>query len=419
MQGFPHIAFYSFVFARTGYGTAARAYVHAMDAANVSFCTVSLDTYPHRKLEDPIIDRRLTGYGAPDLHLWHTEPNHVMRLNRRFPRLSVMTTWETESLPQVYVDALNRVGEVWVPSRYNEEFFRQQLSVPVFRLPHPVDALPAPRYNREEFDREMNIPAGSFVASCIGTWQERKNLEGVVEAFLRAFPREDDAILLIKTSFAFQSEANARLLIARAIARSGAPDPVKAQSRIRIFPYYWPDDCLASLMRRTDCYVSLHRGEGWCYPLFDAASLGIPTVSTNYSGPLDFLDPRHHRLVDYRPTRANQQIHTIRFAFDQSMTWADPSLEDAAVKLREVYDHYAEAKASAVTAAAEIRRDYSLETVGRMALERFTARAAETADAGEERRADFFARSSTPAPLVSLTRPGRDLCSPSPQLACS
>lgn len=419
MQGSPHVAFYSYLFARTGYGTAARGYVHAMDAANLSFSAVSLDSLPHRSLHDPIISGHLKGYGHPDLHLWHTEPNHVMRLNKCFARLNVLTTWETESLPEVYVNALNMVGEVWVPSRYNQEFFRRQLKVPVFRLPHAIDAQPRPRYSREEFDREMNIPAGSFVVASIGTWQERKNLEGSVEAFLRAFPRNDDAILLVKTSFAFQSEANARALIARAILRAGVPDVVKAEARIRIFPYFWPDDCLASLMQRADCFLALHRGEGWCYPLFDAAAQGTPTVSTAYSGPLDYLDAQQHQLVAYKPTHANQQAHTIRFSFDQSMLWADPDLEDAAAKLRWVYEHYDEAKARAIAAAATIRRNYSLERVGKMARERFTQRLEEIEGAGTEALEVFVAPRSAPAPLVSLTRPGRDLCSPSPQLTCS
>jgi glycosyltransferase involved in cell wall biosynthesis len=163
----------------------------------------------------------------------------------------------------------------------------------------------------------------------------------------------------------------ARAQISAAIARANPPDPVEAEKRIRIFIYPWPDDCLSSLLHRADCYVSLHRGEGWCYPLFDAASLGVPVVATGYSGPMDYLDSRHHRLVGYSMTAANKMKHTIRFGFDSSMSWAEPDLVHAAEQLRAVYED--RAAALALEAAARIRAAYSFEAVGQMARHRFLA----------------------------------------------
>jgi glycosyltransferase involved in cell wall biosynthesis len=294
-----------------------------------------------------------------------------MKLERSFARLAVMTTWETESLPQAYVDALHHAAEVWVPSQYNVETFQRQLSIPVFRLPHPVNVIPAPRFDAEAFEQEMDLPRGCFLATAIGTWQERKNLDGVVEAFLRAFPNTDDAYLILKTSFAFVDERMARAQIAAAIARANVPNPAEAEKRIRIFPYQWPDTCLSSLLHRADCYISLHRGEGWCYPLFDAASLGVPVNSTAYSGPMDYLDSKHHRLVGYTRVPANQRKHTIRFAFDSSMTWAEPDLEHAAEQLRSLYSSREQASKLAMEAAIQIHKEYSLEAIGNAARQRF------------------------------------------------
>lgn len=411
----PQVAFYSYAFARTGYGTAARGYIHAFDAAHIPFDIVSLDRVPRRQLNDPLVYQRMaTGKRtfAPALHLWHAEPHNAARLRRHFARLAMLTTWETESLPAAYIDALNHTGEVWVPSEYNRRIFASQLSVPVFRIPHPVNELAVSRFDASTFDRELKIPEGSFIATCIGTWQERKNLDGVIEAFLRAFPRETDAYLILKTSFAFLDRNQARLQIHAAIARANPPDPVAAEKRIRIFYYPWPEDCLVSLLRRADCYLSLHRGEGWCYPLFDAASIGTPVIATAYSGPMDYLDSRHHRLVGYRMAAANQIQHKIRFAFDSSMLWAEPDLAHAAEQLRAVYEDRAAARQLALEAAVRIRTEYSLEAVGRMARQRFIALGAEVERLRQQDTQGIVECGSPRIPAPPLTIP--DTVAPSP-----
>ena len=421
--GTPEVAYYGYVLARTGYGTAARGYVHALDTASVPMSIVSLDRFPHPELSDPVIHARMAGNRrfVPSLHVWHTEPHAVMKLARSFTRLVVLTTWEAESLPATYVEALNRAAEVWVPSHYNQRHFSEQLSVPVFRLPHPVNRIAEPRLEAEDFERELGLPQGCFVAVAVGTWQERKNLDGAIEAFLRAFPRERDAFLIVKTSFAFVDERMARSQIAAAIARANVPDAAEAEKRIRIFPYYWPEDCLSSLLHRADCHLSLHRGEGWCYPLFDAASLGVPVVATGYSGPMDYLDGVHHSLVGYRLTAANQRRHTIRFAFDSSMNWAEPDLEDAALCLRRVYEDRQGARRRASEAAATIRRRFSLDTVGEMARLRVQQITEKALRMEQESLIPTGAVdcASNDFVLPSATRPGRVSDSPWQPLVCN
>jgi glycosyltransferase involved in cell wall biosynthesis len=420
----PQLAFYGYVFAGTGYGTAARAYVHALIRAAVPLSIVSLDHFHQRGLHDPLVISCMADRSrcfAPAVHVWHTEPDNVMRLNRSFPRLAVLTTWETESLPQAYVDALNHAGEVWVPSRFNVEVFRRQLSVPVFRLPHPVSELPAPHFDSSAFEREMNIPEGSFVCASIGTWQERKNFDGIVEAFLRAFPRDKDAYLLLKTAFPFTEERVARAQISAAIQRANPPDPELAQKHILVFPYHWPDDCISSLLHRADCYVSLHRGEGWCYPLFDAATLGVPIVATAYSGPMDYLDSAHHRLVGYSMTAAGQQRHTICFGFDTSMSWAEPDLAHAAQQLRAVYEDRTTARKLALEAAARIQQTYSLDVIGCAARERLLSISKQALRIEQESLSgsEWARYAGSVVSLPVLTKPGKDSGSPSLPLACN
>ena len=58
---------------------------------------------------------------------------------------------------------------------------------------------------------------------------------------------------------------------------------VRSEARIEIRSAAWSEAHIAALHERGDCYVSLHRGEGWGYPLFEAASRGTPVIATGYA----------------------------------------------------------------------------------------------------------------------------------------
>ena len=44
-------------------------------------------------------------------------------------------------------------------------------------------------------------------------------------------------------------------------------------------------------MNGADCYVSLHRAEGFGYTLAEAMWIGKPVIATGYSGNVDYMSP--------------------------------------------------------------------------------------------------------------------------------
>jgi glycosyltransferase involved in cell wall biosynthesis len=115
--------------------------------------------------------------------------------------------------------------------------------------------------------------------------------------------------------------------------------------------------------------VSLHRGEGWGNPPFEAACNGLPVIATGYSGPADYLDDEFHYLVKYSLTPVTQKYEF----FSPEMLWAEPDISHAATLMRRVYCGRAEAEERARTAAPLLRRKFSIDAVGRMAADRLRA----------------------------------------------
>lgn len=350
------LVYYANVFDASGYGHAARAYIHALHHAGIQLSVVDLAAHP-RQAHDELVESLLKKPLQPDFHLFHGIPPQWANRAFRLPNAIGMTVWETDVMPSQWRNPLNHVLEVWLPCEHNVSVFNQGLERPVFKLPHPV--LPA-RVNGDAVQpaQFLAVAEEDVLFFSIFEWQERKNPLGLIQSFLRAFPEEKEPLLIIKTNPGAAGAAREALAHARREARSEARVEIRAEA--------WTEAQIEALQARGDCYVSLHRGEGWCYPLFDAASRGTPVVATNYSGPLDYLNPQEHRLVQYESAPVNQAY----VYYHPGMRWAEPDLTHAAEQMRWVYHNRAAARDQAEKGASRIRQAYSTEAVGALARER-------------------------------------------------
>jgi glycosyltransferase involved in cell wall biosynthesis len=367
------VAFLGFVYSHSGYGTAARAYIHALHNADLNLSIFDCDKQAKRAILDPLVASLQDREIAPELYIGHTEPTNTACMESVLNRLVVLTTWEANILPPRAVEGLNKVLEVWVPCRYNLEVFQRQLDTPVFQIPHPVRVAYPTCLSREEVNFRLGLKDDDYVFLAVATWQERKNLPGIIEAFVRAFSGSPKVKLLIKTCFTFTRVEDAVKETAMAIQRANPGGAFQAEEQIKVFDKFWPEEMVAALMQRADCYLSLHSAEGWCYPLFDAACNGTPVIATGYSGPMDYLDAQHHRLVRYDLTQCDTSRQPSYFTFTPEMVWAMPDLAHAAELMRDVYDHQEQAVQQAQVGADLLKEKFSHQAIGEMAQQRLLA----------------------------------------------
>ena len=120
---------------------------------------------------------------------------------------------------------------------------------------------------------------------------------------------------------------------------------------------------IAALFRRADCYVSLHRAEGFGLTLAESMALGKPVIATGFSGNMDFMTPANAYLVDWRLTEVGPEAEH----YPEDGTWAEPSLEHAAQLMREVYGDQEAAAERGARAAADVAAQLSPEAVGAIA----------------------------------------------------
>ena len=83
---------------------------------------------------------------------------------------------------------------------------------------------------------------------------------------------------------------------------------------------------LLALMNKADCYISLHRSEGFGLTIAEAMALGKPVITTAYSGNLDFTHVNNSFLVKYKMLKHEVDLSVL----PKNNYWSEPDTDHAA-----------------------------------------------------------------------------------------
>ena len=345
--------------AEFGQGEAARRLVAGLERAGIPVRTLTYDRVPHRQ-EHPFEDRAADGFFATNILCLNAE--HLLSFARGegrellAGRYSVgLWFWETSRLPPELRPALGYVDEIWVASPFVAEAISAETSKPVLTFPLPVIAPPPSSLTRADLRLAEDAVVFAYVFDFFSTI-ERKNPLGLIEAFTRAFPEPGRALLYLKT---INGEGARDDLERVRAAAAGRPD-------IRIDDGYVEADRLAALTRHCDCYVSLHRSEGFGLTIAEAMALAKPVIATGYSGNLAFMDEESGFLVPYSLTTLERAVGP----YPAGTVWADPDLDEAARLMRAVVDDPDAARERGARGQQAIRERQSLERAAEFLRER-------------------------------------------------
>lgn len=262
--------------------------------------------------------------------------------------------WEVDRFPERFMGAFDHVDEVWVGSGHTAAALMPVSPVPVFRLPQPL-SMPEVKPRART---ELGLPEGALFLFSFdyNSVFERKNPLGVVDAFSQAFASGAGASLVVKCiSSEYHPREHERLLAA-----------AEAHADVHVLDRHLSREERDALVAACDCYVSLHRAEGFGYTLAEAMWLGKPVIATGYSGNVDFMTPANSYMIDYQLVPVGEGCDP----YPREARWAEPDIDAAAATMREVLEHPEEARARGERARQDIRRTHSPQAAGRVMAER-------------------------------------------------
>ncbi len=256
------------------------------------------------------------------------------------------TMLEANGLPKDWVEQCNRMNEVWVPSNFNKETFRDAgVRVPIYVMPLGIDI---DHFNPHIIPKRLT---DKYVFLSIFEWSERKGQELLIKAFREEFSKSDDAVLILKIF-----NPDIRNNIELELAKIGVD---KEEENIIIInadiPYYQ----LAALYRGADCFVLPTRGEGWGMPIMEAMACQVPVIATEWSAHLDFFNEN----FGY-PLKIKGLVPAItKSPYYKGLIWAEPDYEHLRYLMRYVLEHREEAENKAKLASEFILQNYSWDKV--------------------------------------------------------
>ena len=355
-------------FARaSGLGQATRLSARMLDEAGFAVHRVDC------ALDDPSPGGggKAAAWRPARVNLWHLNVEALPLAAAYLPDVFSGSTniaypfWELDSPAACHFLGLQMVDELWVAAPFGVESFAPHCACPVREVGMSYEPLPEiPREpararlrartgaGPEEFTFLVSFDSFSFLG--------RKNPQGVLAAFERAFPRDapggPPVRLLIKTQNRARVADPAQARMWQAVDAALARDP-----RITLLDATLPYDEVLQLVRGADAYVSLHRAEGWGFGMIEAMNLGTPVLATAYSANMAFCSADSCWLVDYSLTEVGPDAYIF---VRPGQHWAEPDIAHAAAQMRALYDQPEERAARAARAQARIRRDFSPEAVG-------------------------------------------------------
>ncbi len=215
---------------------------------------------------------------ADDIWIVHAMPSDVRDIQLYMPECRAkicVTTWETSRLPTTLAGPLSEVFDlVLMPSAYAKAAtVEADMDVRVEVLPHAIGPL---------WGETRNWNYGSdepYAFYSIGAWGERKNLLGLLKAYLTEFTIRENVELYLKTNQVDKATLEA----------------LKLGTNLREFPAVSFDDSwlteaeLLEFHQACDCYVTATRGEGFGLGAFEACALGAPVIAPGEGGQVEFL----------------------------------------------------------------------------------------------------------------------------------
>ncbi len=339
-----------------GIGESARCMARAADATGVPVALVDLKLPCKNPLGDDTFAARLQPENPHPVNVFHLDAPAAFDLDHhhgdgfRRGRYNIgYWAWELPEFPDAWAHYGDFFDEVWAPSRFAAEAIAEKVLVPVLAMPHAIS------FNRPQgdFRGKFGLPADKFLFLFLydlNSYSERKNPAAVLDAFRRSGLAGRGAALVIKVHGAATNGADLDRLRAACADLPGTV--LLAQTLKRAEVYELESAC--------DCFVSLHRSEGFGLAVAECMYLGKPVIATDWSATAEYLDATNGFPVRCRLVTLDR--HHGPYA--KGSTWAEPDTAHAAECMQCVHADAGSRERLGTAARATIEEKFAPAVIG-------------------------------------------------------
>ncbi len=354
----------------SGYSNSVREYVTALYKLGVNIQVEPVRYWspirgcltPEQEKFFTDLEKVIVRHDAPRIQ--HTVPDMYKKDKNFYARKMNIgyTVFETSSLPKKWIPKMEMMTKIWCPCDFNlETFVAGGMSKDkLVKIPHIVDT---EKMNPENYEPILNIPKKEFYFLTVMDFTARKGWDTLLRAYLREFKGNRDVGLIFKAYFGGVTEQHKKYVAEKirnfknSLNIHNAPD-------IIFFGDVLTEPNLYRLYKTAHAFVYPTKGEGHGLCISEAMAMELPVIVTNWSGQLEFCKSDNSYLIDILGLQdTDEEMMRITPNY-QGQKWAIPSEEHLRRLMREVYEHYGDAKIKAKRGRQYLIDNFNWKLIG-------------------------------------------------------
>ncbi|HEY5550485.1 MAG TPA: glycosyltransferase family 4 protein, partial [Opitutaceae bacterium] len=317
-----------FHLADLGVGQSARCMVKACDAVGLPVSVVPLKLNCKNPHGDDTLETRLTADNPHPINIVHIDAPQSADIDHhhgpafRTGKYNIgYWAWELPEFPDGWIPHADHFDEIWTPSNFVRESVAAKVRQAVHTMPHAIEfARPV-----GDFRAKFGLPGRKFLFLFVydlNSYSERKNPRAALAAWRQAFAGRSDTGIVIKVQNKADNHGDWMRLNDEV---AGLPGAILLSETLKRSEVY-------ELQSACDCFVSLHRSEGFGLSVAECMYLGKPVISTDWSATAEFVNGENGC-----PVRCNliELKHSVG-PYDKGQIWADPDVDYAAWVMKEL-----------------------------------------------------------------------------------
>ncbi|QSO46637.1 glycosyltransferase [Alicyclobacillus mengziensis] len=356
------------VFNGSGYAEESKSFLMALQQHPVEIHLVPIDGVPNTELtpssERTLLTNMLTPLSQqPIIHL-QSCPAYQFELPRA-PISIGRTMYETDSVPETWVERMNEQTEIWVPSHFNRDTFIQA-GVDANRIYVMPGALDLAKYSPETVEPYALDTKKSFRFLSVFDWSLRKGWDVLLRSYFSEFRADEDVCLVLKVVSLLDPNARPREEIQNLTQKMGIPHVPE----VLILDNALTEEEMIQLYKAADAFVLPSRGEGWGRPYMEAMAMQLPTIGTRWSGQTEFMSDENSYLIDIDDVVPVSEKMPYYEALFKGHNWAEPSESHLKSLMRYVFEQRNSARQVGVKARESLMLSFSRDKIGSLLFNR-------------------------------------------------
>jgi glycosyltransferase involved in cell wall biosynthesis len=277
---------------------------------------------------------------------------------------------ETDICDKKWIDGINRMNLVIVPSKFVKDTFLRsgEVTTPIVVIgewyQENLDLDPLQSIHDLKFDTNFNFLVVSQLTSTNEN-SDRKNIINTIKWICESFENDKDVGIVLKTNLGRGTFID-REAVFNLVRNTVKVFRKGAFPKIHVIHGNMSDREMTSLYTHPSvkALINLTRGEGFGLPILDAATAGLPVITTNATGHLDFMKLGKFVGIEYDAVEIPKDRIDNRI-FIEGAKWVNPREADFKKRVLKFRSSYMTPKEWARDLSAKCKENFSRQKIER------------------------------------------------------